>query len=182
MPIAPTYPGVYIEELPSGTRVITGVATSITAFLGRAARGPVNAATRVLSFADFERTFGGLDENSTMSYAVQNFFLNGGTDAYVVRLFRPYFKDFNQQADAQQAARAVTEAIAAPAVTTADGAKAAAQAVLEGSLANDPFKKDIITKVKAAIDTRAGQALTAADVVNSVKPQVAAGGANLSPA
>ena len=39
MPITPTYPGVYIEEVPSGVRTITGVATSITAFIGRALRG-----------------------------------------------------------------------------------------------------------------------------------------------
>ena len=37
-----TYPGVYIEEIPSGVRTITGVATSITAFVGRAFRGPTD--------------------------------------------------------------------------------------------------------------------------------------------
>ena len=31
MPVAPTYPGVYIEEIPSGVHTITGVSTSITA-------------------------------------------------------------------------------------------------------------------------------------------------------
>ena len=36
MPVAPTFPGVYIEEIPSGVRTITGVATAITAFIGRA--------------------------------------------------------------------------------------------------------------------------------------------------
>ena len=45
MPITPTYPGVYIEEVPSGVHTITGVATSITAFIGRAERGPVNEPT-----------------------------------------------------------------------------------------------------------------------------------------
>lgn len=86
MPVTPTYPGVYIEELPSGVRTITGVATSITAFIGRALWGPVNEPVRIQSFADFERQFGGLWEPSTMSYAVQQFFLNGGGDALVVRL------------------------------------------------------------------------------------------------
>jgi len=42
MPTLTTYPGVYIEEIPSGVRTITGVATSITAFLGRALRGAIN--------------------------------------------------------------------------------------------------------------------------------------------
>jgi phage tail sheath protein FI len=86
MPIAPTYPGVYIEEIPSGVRTITGVSTSIAAFIGWAARGPVNKAQRVLSFQDFERHHGGLDRNSLLGYAVQHFFANGGQDAYIIRL------------------------------------------------------------------------------------------------
>ena len=55
MPVSPTYPGVYIEEVPSGVRTITGVATSITAFIGRALRGPVDEPTVINSFADYER-------------------------------------------------------------------------------------------------------------------------------
>jgi len=86
MPVTPTYPGVYIEELPSGVRTITGVSTSVTAFLGKAKRGPVNRAVRVLGFADFERRFGGLSSNSEMSYAVSQFFLNGGGEAWIVRI------------------------------------------------------------------------------------------------
>ena len=86
MPVTPTYPGVYIEEIPSGVRTITGVATSITAFIGRARRGPVNQPVRVQSFGDYVRSFGGLWQRSTMSYAVQQYFLNGGTDAICVRV------------------------------------------------------------------------------------------------
>lgn len=86
MPVTPTYPGVYLEEISSGVRTIVGVATSICAFVGFTARGPVNKAVRVLNFGDYERAFGGLDRNSEVSYAVQQFFLNGGTDAYVVRV------------------------------------------------------------------------------------------------
>jgi len=89
MPTAPTYPGVYIEEVPSGVRTITGVATSITAFIGRALRGPVNKVRRVQSYADFERHFGGLWVDSTMSYAVRHFFQHGGSDALIVRVFNP---------------------------------------------------------------------------------------------
>ena len=80
-----TYPGVYIEELPSGQHTITGVATSIAAFVGYTARGIDNRAQAVYSFADFERLYGGLASNSEVSYAVQQFFTNGGTQAYVVR-------------------------------------------------------------------------------------------------
>jgi phage tail sheath protein FI len=85
MPPTLTYPGVYIEEVPSGVRTITGVPTSIAAFVGFALRGPVDTPTRIQSFGDFERVFGGLWVGSTMSFAVQQFFLNGGGDALVVR-------------------------------------------------------------------------------------------------
>ena len=60
MPVALSYPGVYIEEIPSGVRTITGVATSITAFIGKALRGPTDQPVTITSFSDFERVFGGL--------------------------------------------------------------------------------------------------------------------------
>ncbi len=86
MPTTPTYPGVYIEEVPSDVRTITGVATSITAFIGRALRGPVDDPVHIQSFAEFARKFGGLWRDSTLGYAVQHYFLNGGTDALIVRV------------------------------------------------------------------------------------------------
>jgi phage tail sheath protein FI len=86
MPVALSYPGVYIEEIPSGVRTITGVATSIAAFAGWAAKGPTDGATLVLSWADFERTFGGLYNQSLLGYAVNQFFANGGQKAYIVRV------------------------------------------------------------------------------------------------
>jgi phage tail sheath protein FI len=88
MPTAPTYPGVYIEEIPSGVRTITGVATSITAFVGRAARGRINDPSVINNFGDFERRFGGLAPDSTMSYAVRDFYQNGGSQAVIVRIAR----------------------------------------------------------------------------------------------
>jgi phage tail sheath protein FI len=88
MPVIPTFPGVYIEEIPSGVRTISGVSTSVTAFVGYTARGLDNRATRIFSFADFERACGGLDRESELSYAVQQFFANGGSEAYVVRVPR----------------------------------------------------------------------------------------------
>lgn len=87
MPSNLSYPGVYIEEVPSGVRTITGVATSITAFVGRALRGPVNDPVRVQSFAEYSRLFGGLWQPSTLSYAVLQFFQHGGSDALIVRVF-----------------------------------------------------------------------------------------------
>lgn len=86
MPSALTYPGVYVEEIPSGVRTITGVATSVTAFVGAAKRGPVDDAITINSFADYDRIFGGLSVDSTMSYAVRDFYLNGGSQAIIVRL------------------------------------------------------------------------------------------------
>lgn len=88
MPEQIAYPGVYIEEISSGERTIAGVATSVTAFLGAATRGPVSKATRISSFADFERIFGGLSADSEMSYGVRQFFLNGGSDAWIVRIVK----------------------------------------------------------------------------------------------
>jgi phage tail sheath protein FI len=70
-------------------RTITGVATSITAFVGRARWGPVNRPVVVTGFADFERRFGGLWSESTMSYAVRDFYANGGSTAVIVRVFNP---------------------------------------------------------------------------------------------
>jgi phage tail sheath protein FI len=92
MPAVLSYPGVYIEEIPSGVRTITGVATSITAFLGRAASGPLDSdpdgPVTINSFGDFERIFGGLDPLYPMSYAVRDFYLNGGAQAVIVRLYK----------------------------------------------------------------------------------------------
>ncbi|PTL79511.1 phage tail sheath C-terminal domain-containing protein [Vitiosangium sp. GDMCC 1.1324] len=80
-------PGVYVQEVPSGVRTIIGVSTSLTVFLGRTERGPVNQATRVSSWEEFEQHFGGLLASSPMTYAVQDFFLNGGAQALILRLF-----------------------------------------------------------------------------------------------
>ncbi len=86
MPSTLSYPGVYIEEIPSGVRTISGVATSVTAFVGYTAKGVVDKPVRIFNYGDYEREFGGLHRDSDVSYAVQQFFMNGGADAYVVRL------------------------------------------------------------------------------------------------
>lgn len=87
MVVAVSYPGVYVEEIPSGVRTITGVATSITTFVGWSARGPTKYAGLVQSWADYQRIYGGFDARSPyLSYAVYQFFNNGGQTAYIVRL------------------------------------------------------------------------------------------------
>jgi hypothetical protein len=88
MPVTPSYPGVYIEEIPSGVRTIVGVATSITAFIGRTLKGRDNEPIRIQSYADFDRAFGGLWVKSALTYAVQQYFQNGGQDAIIIRVAR----------------------------------------------------------------------------------------------
>ena len=115
MPVAVSYPGVYIEEIPSGVHTITGVATSIAAFVDFFPQGPLDEATQVFSFADFERQFGGLDGRSEASYAVQQFFLNGGSQAYVVRTT-------SSQKSAAAAAIGLSDKVGGTAVLTATAA------------------------------------------------------------
>src|SRR5579862_1551477 len=90
MPPSLTYPGVYIEEISSGVHTITGVATSIAAFVGWANQGPIDEAVLVESWSDFETQFGGLTNSNglpnDLGYAVNQFFGNGGQQAYIVRL------------------------------------------------------------------------------------------------
>jgi phage tail sheath protein FI len=86
MPATLTYPGVYIEEIPSGVHTITGVATSITAFFGRTSKGALNHPVHCLSYADFTRAFGDPHPSSDLAASVRQFYDNGGSDCYVVRL------------------------------------------------------------------------------------------------
>ena len=88
MPAAKTYPGVFIQEEPSGVRVIKGVATSIAAFVGRTPRGPLNVPWTVYSYAEFERDFGKQGDVDALANAVSDFFKNGGSQALIVRAFK----------------------------------------------------------------------------------------------
>jgi phage tail sheath protein FI len=151
MPVAVSYPGVYIQEISSGVRTITGVATSITAFIGRALRGPSDEPVSINSYADFERIFGGLWADSTLGYAVRDFYLNGGSQAIIVRLFHPKFASDVDRAKAQQAAKDT-----AAAAVGADGNAAAAAAKTKAdTYAADPEKsaaKAVADAAKQAAD------------------------------
>lgn len=81
-----SYPGVYIQEVSSGVRAITGVSTSIGAFLGRASKGPIDKAVRLFSYADYQRSFGEPHPAGDLAEAVKLFFDNGGSDCYVIRI------------------------------------------------------------------------------------------------
>src|SRR5262245_2891653 len=89
MPAALTYPGVYVEEIPSGVRTITGVATSIAAFVGRTPLGPVADPIMTTSWDDFVRRFGQLNVDYPLGFAVRDFYRNGGAQAVIVRAFGP---------------------------------------------------------------------------------------------
>jgi hypothetical protein len=84
MPATLTYPGVYIEEIPSGVRTITGVSTSTTAFVGRTRLGPLDTPVEVNSFGDFGRSFGGIWALSPLSFSARQYFQNGGQKAVIV--------------------------------------------------------------------------------------------------
>ena len=86
MPVQPTFPGVYVQEVPSGVRTITGVSTSVAAFVGMVNRGPLGLPVRILSFADYERRFGNDTSASEMTDQVRQFFLNGGQQAFIMRI------------------------------------------------------------------------------------------------
>src|SRR5690348_8936638 len=86
MPVQESYPGVYVQEVSSGVRAITGVSTSIALFIGMTTRGRIREPIRVLSFADYERAFGTDTVVSEMTDQVRQFFLNGGQQAFVMRI------------------------------------------------------------------------------------------------
>lgn len=168
MPITPTYPGVYVEEIPSGVRTIMGVATSITAFAGRAVRGPVNEPITINSFGDYERIFGGMWTESTMSYAVRDFYLNGGSQAIIVRLFHPYFATEADRTAALTAATAQAQ-VAADAVS-----QAASDAVAGGATTPEEVAQAAEAEVTAAGAPGAAALLAATTVAQAARAAVTA--------
>jgi hypothetical protein len=100
MPVTPTYPGLYLEELPSQAHSITSAPTSITAFVGYSHPYKTRShktAVQIFSFSEYEREFGGLFASglldTNLGHAVNQFFLNGGSVAYVVGLAAFYQTD-----------------------------------------------------------------------------------------
>lgn len=81
------HPGVYIEEIPSGSKPIEGVATSVAAFVGRANRGPTGSAELIQSFDDYNDLYGDIaSQDDAMGFSVQSFYMNGGKSAFICRL------------------------------------------------------------------------------------------------
>lgn len=82
-----TYPGVYIQEIPSGVRPIEVASTSTPAFVGLAEMGPEEA-KRVTNWTEFQRHFGGFIADGKLAHSVFQFFNNGGRQCYIVRVTR----------------------------------------------------------------------------------------------
>jgi phage tail sheath protein FI len=84
----PTYlsPGVYVEEIASGSKPIEGVGTSVAAFVGLASKGPVNEPTLVSNWTQFTDTYGDFLDSSYLAHSVYGWFLNGGGNCFVVRI------------------------------------------------------------------------------------------------
>jgi len=84
----PTYlsPGVYVEEIDSGSRPIEGVGTAVAAFIGLAEKGPFNAPTLISNWTQFTATFGGFIEGACLAESVFAYFQNGGGNSYIVRI------------------------------------------------------------------------------------------------
>jgi phage tail sheath protein FI len=169
MPSTLTYPGVYVEEISSGVRTITGVATSIAAFIGRAVRGPTDEPVTINNYGDFERIFGGLWADSSLGYAVKDFYLNGGSQAIIVRLYHPKFASAEDRTTALAAANAtaaaaagadvaaVLAAVATKAATYAtEPAKSAAKSVADAATqASGIAGATVVSVAKAATDAAA---------------------------
>ncbi|KMM46239.1 MAG: phage tail sheath family protein [Cellulomonas sp.] len=92
----PTYtaPGVYVEEIPSTQKVLTSAPTAVAAFVGFTASFPTDdpndpnglAPRLVTSWTQFESLYGGFVEGALLPLSIYGFFLNGGAQAYVVRI------------------------------------------------------------------------------------------------
>jgi phage tail sheath protein FI len=84
----PSYlsPGVYIEEVQSGSRPIEGVGTAVTAFVGFAEKGPFHTPTLVTNWSQYVQLFGGAVEGGYLTHAVYGYFSNGGGVCYIVRI------------------------------------------------------------------------------------------------
>ncbi|MFD0412792.1 phage tail sheath family protein [Streptomyces sp. NPDC127108] len=117
----PSYlsPGVYVEEVASGSRPIEGVGTSVAAFVGLAPAGPLNEPTLVTNWTQYVTSFGDFTEGYYLAHSVYGFFNNGGSAAYVVRIGG---SAEGASADGEAPA-AVTGTAAAPAALPAAEAK-----------------------------------------------------------
>lgn len=86
MPVSYRAPGVYVQELESGVHPVVGVSTATAAFVDVFQKGTVGKPVKIFGPGDFQREFGGVSADSEASYAITQFFNNGGGQAWVVRV------------------------------------------------------------------------------------------------
>jgi len=131
------HPGVYIEEIPSGSKPIEGVGTSTAAFIGYTTKGPIGEPELISKWDDYDTQYGGIRNTGTtqgdpMGFSVSAFFQNGGGKAYIVRVTKDWNKDDTPVGfDAKSAVAYLDN----PALTGDNGLQFTA--VNEGSWAND---------------------------------------------
>ncbi len=123
MPTTYQAPGVYVEEVPSGSRPIEGVGTAIAAFVGFTEKGPINKPVRVTNWTQFTNTFGKFIRSGYTPLSVYGFFANGGGNCWVVRI------------GGDTVSEAATAVLAGRAADAAESLRATA--LLEGSEGND---------------------------------------------
>ncbi len=189
MPVQVSYPGVYVEEIPSTPNTVTSATTAATAFADFFVRGPMGQAVQVNNFTEFQRTFGGLNERSEASYGIMQYFNNGGQTAWVVRLgdgsakaaqlavtvVLPQAAQLATQASqaatqaqqqAQKAQQAVSNSDPATAAQLAgQAAQAAAEATLQAASATGALAQELdldIQEYNATYGTEAGSTYDAA--------------------
>jgi phage tail sheath protein FI len=110
-----SYPGVYIQEVSSGVRPIQAAGTSTAAFVGVAERGPIGEARPLFNFTEFQSIYGGFLQHFYLAHAVFQFFNNGGTQCYVVRVAHdPAVADVTVQDRASTPADALTLSAVSP--------------------------------------------------------------------
>ena len=127
----PTYltPGVYVEEVPSTSKPIEGVGTSIAAFVGLAPGGPVNTPMRISNWTQFAKIFGDPNEpdngpfmeGAYLAHSVYGFFQNGGGLCWIVRVGAGDGAAARPQAALPAAADKTIEAFHAEALKDVDG-------------------------------------------------------------
>ncbi|MFI6324337.1 phage tail sheath family protein [Nonomuraea sp. NPDC050556] len=81
-----SYPGVYVDEVSSGVRPIAAAGTSTAAFLGQAQKGSLTEAVKIFNFTEYQRLYGDFLSGSFLTHAVFQFFNNGGSQCYIVRV------------------------------------------------------------------------------------------------
>lgn len=167
MPVQVSYPGVYIEEIPSSPTTVTAATTSATAFGDFFVRGPMGKAQMVTSFSDFQRTFGGLNQRSEASYAIMQYFDNGGQTAWVVRLGDGSANAASFSLDVTLPSASSLSAQAAQAAASAQSAADDAQKAM-----SQPVASDAASKAAAAATSAAQFTLQAASATQALSEEL----------